>query len=280
MTAGGDPTPVLEVCHATLVRGTARVLEDVSFRIARGAHTAVLGPNGAGKSSLLRLLAFEDRALHRAEPPVRWFGRDRWDVSELRAHVGIVSLDLDQRFAAGTRAGRVSGLEAAVSGLLGSHAVFSNHRVAPAMWARAQAALGRAGAAHLADRMVHTMSAGERRRVLIARALVNDPHTLLLDEPTTGLDFVARHHFLETVRTLARAGTTLVLVTHHVEEVVPEIGRVILLAAGRVAFDGPRADALTPARLADVFGATVEMAPGVAPAPVPVDGGPMVPESR
>jgi iron complex transport system ATP-binding protein len=103
------------------------------------------------------------------------------------------------------------------------------------------------------------MSAGERRRVLIARALVTRPDALVLDEPTTGLDFVARHKFMESIRRLAREGTTLILVTHHVEEIVPEIARVILLRAGKVAFNGAPAEALTAERLADVFGAPMDV---------------------
>jgi iron complex transport system ATP-binding protein len=103
------------------------------------------------------------------------------------------------------------------------------------------------------------MSAGERRRVLIARALVTRPDALVLDEPTTGLDFVARHRFMESIRRLAREGTTVILVTHHVEEIVPEITRVVLLRAGKVAFNGTPEDALTPERLTDVFGAPMRV---------------------
>jgi iron complex transport system ATP-binding protein len=101
------------------------------------------------------------------------------------------------------------------------------------------------------------MSTGEARRVLIARALVHGPKALVLDEPTRGLDLVARHHFMERVRGVARQGTTIVLVTHHVDEIIPEIGRVILLGRGRVAFDGSKTAALTPAILGPVFGASL-----------------------
>jgi iron complex transport system ATP-binding protein len=101
------------------------------------------------------------------------------------------------------------------------------------------------------------MSTGERRRVLIARALVTRPDALVLDEPTTGLDLVARHRFMETIRRLMREGTTLILITHHVDEIVPETRRVVLLCDGRVVYDGSPADALTSARLSTVFGAPV-----------------------
>jgi iron complex transport system ATP-binding protein len=106
------------------------------------------------------------------------------------------------------------------------------------------------------------MSTGERRRVLIARALVTRPDALVLDEPTTGLDLVARHRFMETVRRLTREGTTLILITHHVDEIVPETRRVVLLRQGKVAYEGSPEDALTAARLSNVFDAslTVERA--------------------
>ena len=116
------------------------------------------------------------------------------------------------------------------------------------------AALAAAGASHLAGRMLDEMSSGEARRVLLARAFATAPRALLLDEPTTGLDMVARHAFMEAVRRLARAGTTLVLVTHHVEEIVPEIERVVLLRDGKVAAQGARQSVLTPSRLGSLFG--------------------------
>ena len=95
------------------------------------------------------------------------------------------------------------------------------------------------------------MSTGEARRVLIARALVHHPKALVLDEPTRGLDLVARHHFMERVRAVARDGTTILLVTHYVDEIIPEIDRVILLKRGRIAADGPKAEVLTRAILSD-----------------------------
>ena len=249
--------PILELSDATLVRGRARVLEGLSLAIHGGEHTAILGPNGAGKTSLIRMLTLEDRPLasRNGTPPLRLFGRANWDIAELRMRLGVVTGDLDAGFGLGTSGGRVSGLDAATSGLLGSHGVFSHHEVTPAMREQGRVALARVEVPHLAGKPLNQMSAGERRRVLIARALVTRPDALVLDEPTTGLDLVARHRFMETVRRLAGEGTTIILVTHHVDEIVPEIGRVILLRAGRIAFDGPSAEALTPARLSEVFGA-------------------------
>lgn len=237
------------------------MLDSLTLRIARGEHTAFLGPNGAGKSSLIRMLMLEDRprAGENGVPPLRLFGRETWDLTELRTCLGVVTGDLDAGFGSSTSGGRVRGLDVALSGLLGSHGVFAHHDVTDTMREQAMDALARVEVPHLASRPLNEMSAGERRRVLIARALVTRPDALLLDEPTSSLDVVARQQFMETIRRLMLEGTTLLLVTHHVEEIVPEIGRVVLLQHGRIAFDGPTAEALTPVRLEAVFGAPMQV---------------------
>jgi iron complex transport system ATP-binding protein len=256
--------PILELTRATLVRGGTRVLEGLSLTIRGGEHTAILGPNGAGKTSLIRMLTLEDRPRAHANgtPPLRLFGRVNWDIMELRTRLGVVTGDLDLGFGLGTSGGRVSGLDVATSGLLGSHGVFGHQEVTTGMREQGRAALARVEVSHLAGKPLNEMSTGERRRVLIARALVTRPDALVLDEPTTGLDLVARHRFMQTVRRLAGDGTTIILVTHHVDEIVPEIGRVVLLREGRVSFDGPSTEALTTARLTEVFGAALSVERG------------------
>ena len=249
--------PFIQLSGATVVLGDTRALDNLTLTIPVGEHTAILGPNGAGKSSLIKLLTLQQYPLRDigSPPPILVFGRDRWDVSALRTQMGIVSADLHDKFVIGHSSGIVTALEAVLSGFLATHGIFAHHTVTEVMRRRAADALARVGAAHLSDTMLNTMSTGEVRRVLIARALVHEPRTLLLDEPTRGLDLVARHDFMERVRAIARDGTTTLIVTHHVEEIVPEIGRVILLSRGKVAYDGPKAEALRPEQLSPVFGA-------------------------
>lgn len=251
------PAPVLELRHATLVRGGARVLDDVTLSIHVGEHTAIVGPNGAGKSSLIRLLTREDYPLTSAngEPPIRLFGLENWDIFELRTQMGIVSPDLHSRFVEGAWVARSRAIDAVLSGFFASQAVFDHHAVTPEMRQQAADALDKVGVAHLASKRLNEVSWGEARRVLIARALVTTPRVLVLDEPTAGLDVVARHQFMERVRQLTREGTTLVLVTQHIDEIIPEIGRVILLQGGRVADDGPKDAVLRGRPLEKVFGA-------------------------
>jgi len=247
--------PVLELSDATVVKDGRRVLDRLTLRIARGEHTAIIGPNGAGKSLLVSLLTQEQRALAPANgtPPVRIFGRQNWDLFELRSQLGIVSTALHQHFVNGNSEGSITAEAAVLSAFLSSYGILRYGTITDAMRERAAKALQSAGASHLAGRTLDEMSSGEARRVLLARALVTTPRALVLDEPTTGLDLVARQNFMETIRGLARAGTTIVLITHHIEEIVPEIGRVILIRDGCIMADGSAAENLTDSRLSELF---------------------------
>jgi iron complex transport system ATP-binding protein len=246
------PDPLIELDRATVVRGDAAVLHALSLRIVAGQHTAILGPNGCGKSSFIKLINRELYPLAReGESPVKVMGRDRWNVNELRTQLGVVTGDLGRDLL------EMPGLgveDAVLTGFFASFTLPSDREVTAVMRERAPEALAQVRATALMARQVAELSTGEMRRVLIARALVHRPQALLLDEPTTGLDLVAQQQFIGLLRELARQGITLVLVTHHIEEIVPEIGRVILLREGRVLADGARADVLTSELLSQAYG--------------------------
>ena len=255
-----QPQPVLELRNATVRKGGKAALDSITLTINVGEHTAIVGPNGAGKSTLVNLLTHEERPLaDGGGSAVRVFGLDRWHVFELRSRLGIVSGDLHHRFVNGNSAGRITAHDAVLSRFFAAHGFLIEGEVTPQMRDAAAEALTRLGVGHLAGTTLDRMSTGEARRVLIARALVTNPDALLLDEPTTGLDLVARHEFLEAVREVARRGTTLVLVTHRVEEIIPEIQSVVLLRQGRVVAAGSKQTILTDGNLSAAFGASIAL---------------------
>ena len=250
------PPPLLEMDDVSVVRDGRPLLDDVSLAVRRGEHTAILGPNGSGKSTLVRLIARQLYPTPDAQGrigSIRIFGQALWDVFELRRRLGIVSPAL-QNDLAGEEP--LEAFDAVVSGFFASRGLW-RQEATPTMRRDAEEALRRMGADHLAGRSLATLSTGEARRVLIARALVHRPEALLLDEPCGGLDPVARQDFLEALSAVARSGVTLVLVTHHVEEILPEIGHLVLMRAGRIAQRGERAQLLTGESLTQAFGRTM-----------------------
>jgi iron complex transport system ATP-binding protein len=246
--------PLLTFRNVTVMRGDRAALEDVSLEIARGEHVCILGPNGCGKSTLIKAITRECYPLPREGSSMSILGRDRWNIFELRALLGIVSPDLLASCTTESTARDV-----VLSGFFSSTRIFPHHQPDPEHLARAGAALERLGIAHLADRPVAHMSSGEAKRTLIARALVHQPQTLLFDEPSNALDIAAQLQFRETLRELAQSGLGILLVTHHVSEIIPEIERIVLLREGRIIADGPKSAILTAENLSGLFRAEVRL---------------------
>jgi iron complex transport system ATP-binding protein len=239
---------IVEITDVTAWRGDTRVFDRLSLTVPRGCNTAILGPNGAGKTTLLKLLAREIYPVARAGSRIRLFGQERWNVWDLRARLGIVSHDLQREYS-----GEATGWHVILSGFYASVGVWAHQRFDRAHEARAREILELLGIGALKDKPYATMSTGEQRRFLLGRALVHDPEALVLDEPTSGLDLKACFQYLEIVRGLMRAGKTVVLVTHHIHEIPPEIERVVLLQRGRVVADGAKPEVLTSERLSALF---------------------------
>jgi iron complex transport system ATP-binding protein len=237
------------------LRGGRTALHQVWLSIAQGEHVALLGPNGSGKSSLIHAMTRECYPLQGGPGSyLRILGRQDWDLFELRSLVGIVSNDLMQSC---TRNYTV--LETLLSGYFGSVGVWPHHQVTREMEQGARAVLELLEIEHLAGRAVDELSSGEARRALIGRALVHAPQALVLDEPTNSLDLRSAHGLREILRKIARAGTSLVVATHHLPDVLPEIDRVVCLKAGRVVQDGPKAAVLTAEGLTALFDTPVEI---------------------
>lgn len=245
---------LLEMRNVSVVRGENLALDRLSLRIALGEHVCILGPNGSGKSTLIRTITRENYPLLRDDASMTILGKSLWNVFELRSLLGIVSPDLLTACTSDA-----TGLDVVLSGFFGSTRVFPNHSPQPEHRQRAEAALARLNVAHLANRSVAQMSSGEAKRTLIARALVHEPRTLLFDEPGNTLDIAGQVSLRETLRELARGGLGILLVTHHISEIIPEIERVVLLQRGRVLADGPKEKVLTGERLTTLFGVSVKL---------------------
>ncbi len=247
--------PLLHIHDATVLKKQQAVLDHISLTIQQGEHTAIIGPNGSGKSSLIKLITYQHYPLAHDDgtPVVQVFGREHWNVFELRTQLGLVSADLHQSFAGGSSFREVIALDAVLSGFFASQGILHREDITPTMRQQAEQAIDLVDAAHLASKSMEEMSTGEVRRILIARALVTDPPALLLDEPTTGLDIVTRQRFLQIVERLTTQGKTILLVTHHLEEIIPAVQRVILIQHGRIVGDGSKQEMLTDARLSALF---------------------------
>lgn len=246
---------IIEIRNVTAYRGDTRVFHGLSLDIAQGCNTVILGPNGAGKTTLLKLLAREIYPVAGDDSHIKIFGRDRWNVWELRARLGIVSHDLQRDYA-----GYASGMNVILSGYYSSVDVWAHQQFSAADVARATEVMESLGVAALKDKLYATMSTGEQRRFLLGRALVHDPDTLVLDEPTSGLDLRACFQYIDIVRGLMHRGKTLVLVTHHIHEIPPEIDNVILLKGGTIVAAGEKSAVLTKSNLSELFDIPIELA--------------------
>src|SRR5438552_7910861 len=229
--------PLIEFQDVTVYRGEKIALDGITLSIAAGEHVAILGPNGSGKSSLIKTITRECYPRYSGNGAgLRIFGQECWNVFDLRALLGIVSNDLMQACARD-----ISGREAVLSGFFSSIGIWPNHHVTAAMEKKTDEVLSLLEISHLADRNVDEMSSGEARRILIGRALVHDPQALVLDEPTSSLDLHATYELREILRKLTRSGISLLMVTHHLPDIIPEIERVVLMRDGRVHLDGTKA---------------------------------------
>ena len=301
------PDPIFSLERVNVARGDRTVLTDINLSLAAGEHLAILGPNGCGKSTLLKTLTCELYPLavnpDGTRPTVRIFGRERWDLTQLRQRLGVVSADLPGKPTLST-----TGLDAILTGFFASSTLWPNLTVTSPMRERAEQLLVQVGAQHLRSQLVGQMSAGQQRRIMIARALAGSraaqqggvaqqrsfapqasvvqeridveqkqaaigipqktavpsneappAEMLLLDEPSNALDLAAQQDLRNLLRHLAQSGVTILLITHHTADIIPEIGRILLLHHGRVAADGKKTDLLTPSRLSALFETTLDV---------------------
>jgi iron complex transport system ATP-binding protein len=240
--------PYIEFENIHVQRENTMALRGITFSVAAGEHAAILGPNGSGKSTLIKVITRECYPRYPEASRVRIWGRETWGLFDLRALLGIVTNDLVE-----TCTKPYSALETALSGFFGSIGIWPNHHVTADMEEKARAALKFFDVEHLADHPLTELSSGEARRVVFARALVHDPKALLLDEPSNSLDVRAQHEVREAMRKLAQSGVSILLVTHHLPDIIPEIDRIIALKNGAIFCDGTKNEVLNDVRMTELF---------------------------
>ena len=241
-------SPIIEVENATVYRGRTKVFDELNLTINHGENTAILGPNGAGKSTFMRLITREIYPVKQPGSFVKLFGRDRWRIADLRESMGIVSQDLQADYRPAVRC-----IDVVLSGYYSSIGIWPHQEFSKEQRENAKEMLETLEVPHLAERKIATVSTGEQRRVLLARALINNPSTLILDEPTGGLDLKASYKYLNTIRSLIDKGKTIILVTHHIHEIPPEVTRILLLDEGKIIQDGPKEHVLTDHQLSALY---------------------------
>ncbi len=247
---------LIEFRNATIWRGSTRVFDNLNLVIPQRQRIAILGPNGSGKTTLLKTINRELYPVVKDDSWVRILGRDRWNVWELRKKIGAVSHDLHNRYTPTTTA-----LAVVVSGFqssIGIHGLLAD-RVSAEQITRASDILATLGMEGFVDTELKHMSTGQQRRCLLARALVHQPATLILDEPTAGLDIAASFDYLRQISRLANEGQNIVIVTHHLNEIPPEVDRVVLLKQGAVVADGSKAETLTDELLSEIYATPVRV---------------------
>ena len=237
-----------------MFRGSTRVFHHFSLNLEQGCNTAILGPNGAGKTTLLKILTRELYPVVREGSSVQILGNKRSDIWSLRSQLGIVSGDLQYEYIDAARS-----IEVVLSGFYASVGVWGHQEFTVEQTYRAESILRNLAMDSMANRKYGSLSTGQQRRLLLGRALVNDPPSLLLDEPTTGLDLTATFQYLETMRQLMIDGRTLVLVTHHIHEIPPEILRVVLLKDGEIFADGDKETVLTGQNLSVLYDQPIQL---------------------
>jgi iron complex transport system ATP-binding protein len=246
--------PFLHLAHVNVARGDNVVLHDINLTVNTGEHIAILGPNGCGKSTLIKTITCECYPIVEPETKVSIFGRERWDLTELKKRLGVVSPELPGRPTLHT-----TGRDAVLTGFFSSSTLWPNLTVTEEMRERSEDVLKLVDAIDIAEKPVGQMSAGQQRRIMIGRALVGSAGMLLLDEPSNALDLAAQAELRNLLRKLAQEGTGILLITHHIADIPPEIDRVLMMQDGRIVADGPKHDLLTAARLSALFETEVQL---------------------
>lgn len=252
-------TSIISIKNATVFRGRNKVFNRLSIEFSLGESVAIIGPNGAGKTTLLKLIT---RELYPIVPPdnagydshVKIFGEERVNIWELRKHIGVVSHEFQTNYKA-----VVTGENVILSAYFGAVGMYTHFNVSVEQRKNVAIIMAELGIESLAKQQYLQLSTGQQRRLLLARALVHKPKVLIFDEPTSGLDVKAGFRLLSDMRQYCQKGMSLILVTHHINEVIPEISRVVFLKNGEVVNDGKKQDLLTNEHLSGLYNTSISV---------------------
>jgi iron complex transport system ATP-binding protein len=245
----------IELKKVSILRDDRKILCNINLDINSDENVAIIGPNGSGKSTFIKLITGKIYPSYVGDDTVcRLFGRTRWNVHDLRNVLGIVTSELQYDFCS-----EITGLEAVLSGFFSSIGISNNHIVTKAMIREANTVIDFLEVSYLKNKILETMSSGEAKRFLIARALVNRPKVLILDEPSNSLDIALSIKLHNTMRKISISGTKIVLVTHLVSDIIPEMDRFVFFKSGRIFADGKRSEILTSNRLSSLFDIGIDL---------------------
>ncbi|MBR9910795.1 MAG: ATP-binding cassette domain-containing protein [Gammaproteobacteria bacterium] len=247
-------TPLLDINNVTVYREQNRVFENLNLRIEQDENVAILGPNGAGKSTLLKLLTRELYPLDRPDSWVKIYGNKTVNVQELRSKIGWVSYDFQTQYLPIT-----TGFEVVLSGLLGTIGNLYQYPVSDLQRQLVHDTMKSLGLLQIKDRMFHHLSSGQQRRLILARAMIHQPLAVILDEPTSSLDLQGAFQVLQDMRELIRGGSSVILATHHIHEIIPEIQRVIFIRDGKIIADGDKRELLTTDNINHLYHTKVKL---------------------
>jgi iron complex transport system ATP-binding protein len=241
---------LFEAHQVDLYRDQYQVFKDLNLTIKKKESVAILGANGSGKTTLLKAI---NREIYPASKPNSWlkiYGKVNWDVWQLRSMIGNVSDDLHLAYNPQT-----IGMEVILSGFYSSIGVHGlmQYKITDHQLKKTQDIMRLLNLMDLMRKPLSKMSMGQQRRCLLGRALVNNPQTLLLDEPTTGLDLASTFKYLKLLNNLKKKGHNIILVTHNLHEISDDIDRVILLNKGKIIADGPKEEIITEENLSKTY---------------------------
>jgi iron complex transport system ATP-binding protein len=246
----------IELKKVSVLRGDRKILDDINLDISSGENVAVIGPNGSGKSTFVKLITGKIYPSYTGNDTVcRLFGHSRWNMYDLRSMFGIVTNELQHDFH-----NEITGFETVLSGFFSSVGISDNHTVTKDMTKKAGDMIDFLDVSSIRNKKLETMSSGEARRFLIARALVNSPKVLVLDEPSNSLDISSSLKLHNIMRKISYTGTKIILITHLVSDIIPEMNRFIFFKGGKIFACGKRNEVFTRDKLSSLFDMKVNLA--------------------